>query len=463
VTQELRWQLTGHARRLATTGVVLLAAGVAFGRPLLVAAGTPFVVLLAYGLTTRRPETVNVAVTLTPPERTVEGEQVVLHATADTRERADLLALTVPLSPGLRPATSEDAGPAGAGDELGINELGVRAGVSRIRELLAQLGPARTPSVDTARAGERRMDEAIALSAGRWGRWTVGPAELLVRTGGGVLQARVPLPVGELAVYPGAGAHSAVLNIGRLPNRAGDHASRVLGEGIEFAGITEHVAGLSQRRVNWPVSTRRGQLHVNRFSTERALDLVLALDAFSDVGEYGRSSLDVSLRGAVGLAQSYLRRHDRVGVVAVGGILRWLAPDVGERQLYRIAEQLLWVRLDATFVDPDLERVPRTALPPGALVVLFSPLLDRRAAESARELRERGHPVVVVDLLTVEPQPARGNRLGGPALRLWRLDRMALHRELSAAGIACVRWDGVTPLDAVLTPLARVPLTARSS
>jgi hypothetical protein len=40
---------------------------------------------------------------------------------------------------------------------------------------------------------------------------------------------------------------------------------------------------------------------------------------------------------------------------------------------------------------------------------------------------------------------------------------MAQQRELGAAGVACVRWDGVTPLDAILTPLARVPLAARSS
>ena len=451
MNQRLSWQLTAHARRLATTGVVLVGSGVVLGRPLLAAAGTPFLVLLAYGLTARRPDAVDVAISMEPDERTVEGERVELHVAADTGVPVDLLAVHVPLSSGLRePATDQDAGPPGTSSD-------------HVAAWWQPRGRRAVPVIRSGVAGAGRLDEVVGLAAGRWGRWTVGPAELAVRTGGGTLRARVHVPVGEIAVYPAAGAHSAVLNIGRLPNRVGDHASRTLGEGIEFAGIAEHVAGLSQRRVNWPVSTRRGQLHVNRFATERALDLVLALDAFSDVGEYGRSSLDVSLRGAVGLAQSYLRRQDRVGVVAIGGILRWLAPDVGQRQLYRIAEQLLWVRLDASFVDPDLERIPRTALPPGALVVLFSPLLDRRAAEAARELRERGHPVVVIDVLTVEPQPARGNRLGGPALRLWRLDRMALHRELAAASVACVRWDGVTPLDAVLTPLARVPLAARSS
>ena len=451
MSEPLHWQLTAHARRVATIGVVLVGTGVVLGRPLLAAAGTPFLVLLAYGVTARRPDAVDVAIRLDPDERTVEGERVELRVAADAGKPVDLLAVRVPLSTGLlAPATDRD-------------EAAPVTGSDPTTATLRSPHRRTVPFIRHGAAGVSRMDEVVELAAGRWGRWTVGPAELVLRTGGGAIQARVQLPAGEIAVYPAAGAHSAVLNVGRLPNRAGDHASRTLGEGIEFAGIAEHVAGLSQRRVNWAVSSRRGQLHVNRFATERALDLVLALDAFSDVGEYGRSSLDVSLRGSVGLAQSYLRRQDRVGVVAIGGILRWLAPDVGQRQLYRIAEQLLWVRLDASFVDPDLERVPRSALPPGALVVLFSPLLDRRAAEAARELRERGHPVVVIDVLTVEPKPARANRLGGPALRLWRLDRMALHRELGAAGIACVRWDGVTPLDAVLTPLARVPLAARSS
>jgi uncharacterized protein (DUF58 family) len=182
-----------------------------------------------------------------------------------------------------------------------------------------------------------------------------GPAGLAVHRWG-TLQARVHVPVGEIAVYPAAGAHSAVLNIGRLPNRVSDQASRALGEESSSPNRRAR-GGPVPATVNWPVSTRRGQLHVNRFATERALDLVLALDAFSDVAEYGRSSLDVSLQGAVGLAQSYLRRQDRVGLVAIGGILRWLAPDVGQRQLYRIAEQLLWVRLDTSFVGPDLEPV----------------------------------------------------------------------------------------------------------
>lgn len=417
---DLRWRPTAHAHRLLAVGVVSLGAGVVLGRPVLAAAAAPFLVLLAWGLSVARPAVVEVRGALLA-DRCVEGEQVDARVVVELDVPVDQVDVSVPFSGDPRPPQTQ-----------------------RLR-------------------GESPLAHTAALETQRWGRWSAGPATVRLTAGGGVIASTVSVPLGELAVYPHATAERAVLSVGRLPDRSGDHASRMLGEGVEFAGIAEHVAGLPQRRVNWSVTTRRGQLHVNRFAAERALDLVLAIDAFSDVGERGSSSLDVSLRGVVGLAQAYLRRHDRVGVVAIGGVLRWLGPDVGTRQLYRVAEQLLAVRLDASFVDPDLERIPRSALPPGALVILFTPLLDPRAAEAARELRERGHPVVVVDLLTVEPVPGPRNRLGGPALRLWRLDRIALHRELAAAGIAVVLWDGHAPLDAILAPLARVPLAARSS
>ena len=50
-----------------------------------------------------------------------------------------------------------------------------------------------------------------------------------------------------------------------------------------------------------------------------------------------------------------------------------------------------------------LTRLPRAALPPGALIVVFSPLLDPRLIEALRDLRERGFSVLVVDVLNAEP------------------------------------------------------------
>ena len=127
-------------------------------------------------------------------------------------------------------------------------------------------------------------------------------------------------------------------------------------------------------------------------------------------------ALDLSVRGAAGVAQAYLAAGDRVGVVALGGIVRWLPPGVGLRQVHRVVETVLDVRLDDSYVAPDLNRLPRRALPPGALVVLFSPLLDLGVLEILRDLRERGHPTVAVDVLRTEPlhlAPAPARRPSG--------------------------------------------------
>ena len=120
--------------------------------------------------------------------------------------------------------------------------------------------------------------------------------------------------------------------------------------------------------------------------------------------------------------------------------MRWLPPGVGLRQVYRVVETVLDVRLDDSYVAPDLNRLPRRALPPGALVVLFSPLLDPGVLEILRDLRERGHPTVAVDVLRAEPLPPPGTRAGPEAVRLWRLERDALRHELSSIGVTVVPW-----------------------
>lgn len=421
---QLRWRPTAHARRLATLGVLALAPAVAAGKPLLAVLGAPFLTLLAFGLSRPPPDAIQAEATL-DRSRCLEGEDIEVHLTLSTDGQVDLIGATFEV-----PSTVEFA-------------------------------PGHQPVVTVA--GATAVDQRVVIRARQWGRVTIGPVRVRLRAGGNTREAEVAVRVGELAVYPEPSAVQTVLAGQRMRNRTGDHASRIMGEGIEFAGVAEYQLGDSQRRINWSASSRRGRLYVTKFATERAVDLVLLLDALSDVGPRTKSSLDASVRGALGLAQTYLAHHDRVGIVALGGILRWLGPDVGVRQHFRIAEQVMTVRLDASYVDPDLARVPRSALPPGALVVYFSPLLDDRAVEAARDIRERGHPMLVVDVLRVEPTPPRGSKDGSLALRLWRMDRVALLHGLRSTGIQVVQWDGAEPLDGALRALARVPLLARSS
>ncbi len=286
----------------------------------------------------------------------------------------------------------------------------------------------------------------------RWGRHTVGPVRLRVVAGGGSYVARARVDVGELVVYPAAAALARAVAPYELAAPLGEHPSRAVGSGVEFAGVRAYGPGDRQRDVDWRTSARHGELFVRQYAAERAFDLVLVLDTTVDAGEAGHSSLDLTVRAATGLAQTYLRAHDRVGLVTFGGPLRWLAPAAGPRQLFQVCEAVLAIRpdegeKDAGPVHYGLGHLPRGMLPHRAFVALLTPLLDEGPLDAVRLMRDRGFAPLVVDVLNAEPTVASGSRTEALTLRTWRMQREALKIELGAMGIAVLDWDG----DAELT------------
>jgi uncharacterized protein (DUF58 family) len=272
-------------------------------------------------------------------------------------------------------------------------------------------------------------------------------------------QASLTLRPERVEVFPHPPPARARLLPADLLRRIGEHTATAPGAGIEFFGIRGYQPGDRLRDLNWAVTSRLAQPYVNQRAALRAADLVIMVDAFSDVGPPGDTTLDVAVRGAAGLATAYLRTGDRVGVVVLGGVLNWLAPAPGNRQFFKIVEMAFGVRF-LSEVTPDLDRVPRTALPPRALVVLFSPLLDRRALSAVTDLRQRGVSLVVVDVLQHEPPSEPRLPMSRLAVRLWRLDRAALKSGLTGLGVPVLGWDSGTGLDGARTALRGQPIRA---
>ncbi len=290
-----------------------------------------------------------------------------------------------------------------------------------------------------------------SLVPSRWGRHRVGPVRLLVRAGAGSFTARAAVEVGELVVYPSSAALARAVSPAELAAPLGEHTSRATGSGVEFAGIRPYAQGDRQRDVDWRTSARHGDLFVRQHAAERAFDLVLVLDTAADAGEPGRSTLDLTVRAATGLAQTYLRAHDRVGLVTFGGPLRWLAPAAGPRQLFQVCEAVMAVRPDEAEAEAGqlrhgLGHLPRGMLPHRAFVAVLTPLLDEGPLEAVRLMRERGFAPLVVDVLDAEPTVPRGTRGGDLVLRTWRLHRDAMRVELAAMGVAVLDWDGEAEL-----------------
>jgi uncharacterized protein (DUF58 family) len=294
----------------------------------------------------------------------------------------------------------------------------------------------------------------------RWGKRGVGTVTLVLYDRWRLTEGRVTLTLPSVDCYPSPAVQRTEVVLSRLPNRLGEHRARVPGDGTEFNGVREFVPGDRQRAINWPASTRRGRLQVNTFAAERSQDVVLLVDATSDVGKPGESALDLGLRGAAGAARAYLGGRDRVGVITYQwGGAHWLAPSLGRRQVYRIIDVLL--SADGGYARGAVfSRLPRAALPPGALVVAFSPLLDARFVEALRDMRERGFSLIVVDVLNTEP-PGRRLFADVAARRIWRMEQQAIRFSLRELGVPVLPWDGVAPLDLPLAPYTRRPLVVR--
>ena len=415
----LKWQASDRQRRLFTLAALGLFAALAAQRAILVVLSVPAIWLLLRPHLTRvragRDAAELIVRSVATPDRCLEGE---------------LVDVTVRVS-----------------TNVACEQLEVEFVPGETVELVTK-----TRMVTFAPVGDF-VEASWSVQATRWGRRDVGHVEIRAQAGGRLLSASGRATLAAVSVFPHYPPLRLLRTPTRLPDRVGDHVSRSAGEGVEFFDVREYRMGDRPRRINWRATARRGTLQANRTAAERACDVVILLDAFSDVGGAEHSSLDVAVRGVVAAAQAYLDRHDRVGLVVLGGELAWLPPDIGGRQFYRVIEQVLEARRAHAADRPALAAVPAVALPPGALALVFSPLLDQRALDAVYALRRRGVVPVVIDVRTCEPAPEPHMGNADLALRLWRVEHELDIKGLRRSGVPVVSWNGTDGLDVAFSQL----------
>jgi uncharacterized protein (DUF58 family) len=179
---------------------------------------------------------------------------------------------------------------------------------------------------------------------------------------------------------------------------------------------------------------------------------VVIADISFDIGAPGMTTRDLALRGAAGVIGRYVASRDRVGLISYGVGISWIAPGQGRLHVERLTELLVTDPI-GTGTDT-LTRLPRAALPPGALIIAFSPLLDPRFIEAVRDLRERGFSVLIVDVLAALPEHDNA-LLSNLTARLWKLEQEAMRYSLTQIGVPVAHWDGRGPLDEPLAPYLR--------
>ena len=404
---------TGNPRLIgyATLAALGMLAALAIRRPELAVVAAPFALILALG--SRAPDPgLDVTVDL-GTERTLEGDDVPMTVTLRTERAIDRADVVVELPRGV---------------ELADGEL--------------------ARSVRLHAGEERELELAIRCTS--WGVYDVGELRIHARDTFRLVTWAARIDAAHrLKVYPRPVALRQLLEPMQTQAFAGSQVARVKGDGVEYADIREFVPGDRMRSINWRASARRRVLVVNERHPERNADVVLFVDSFTDVRGAGRSLLEEAIRAAASLATRYLERRDRVGLVSFGGVLRWLQPGMGASQRYRLVETMLETGVAPTYTWRDVNIIPARTLPPAALVVALSPLVDPRFVAALEDLRGRRFDVAVVEL---DPVPLVGpgrTEVERAAYRLWLLDREARRARLESRGIGVATW-GDDELDAVL-------------
>jgi uncharacterized protein (DUF58 family) len=397
----------------ATLAAVGLIGALALRRPELAIVAAPFVLLLAVGIAHAREPEIDASLSLSTP-RTLEGDDVEAELRIESATGIACLELLLDLPDGVEVVGGDDA-----------------------------------VAVSLDRGQERVVP--LVLRCSRWGVYDVGNIDLRAgdafrlvvwerRLAGGLVLKSYPRP--EPVRRPLSAVETQAF--------AGNEVARVQGDGIEYADLRDFVPGDRVRSINWRASARRQTLVVNERHPERNTDVVLFVDSFVDLGLGDRSTLDDAVRAAAALAARYLERRDRVGLVGYGGVLRWLRPGMGTGQRYRLLETLLETGVEPTFTWRDVNLVPARVLPPKALVVALTPLVDPRFVAALEDLRARRFDLVVVEVDPAGLVPRGSGRVDALAYRLWLLEREVLRSRLEALGVGVARWGDEVPLDAAL-------------
>lgn len=430
--------MTPHSSvRLPLAGgltVVGLVAAVALGRPDLALLSAPWAVVLVLGVTSigAGPPRIRVAV---DQSRVVSGDEVEVVVTVESSTMATVTA--EPVMPAGFDLVGDDPP---AGDHPDLEAHRGRAGV---------VGPGQPATL------------RCLVRAGQWGNHDLGRVVVRVRHWYGLVEwAGMTTSPRLVRVHPRPRELRQLVAPRLVRGHTGAHLSGARGRGVEYADLRPFATGDSQRDISWPATARTGELWVADRHPERATEVVLLLDSFVESGHDVKAVVGMAIEAALAVAESHLARTDRIGLVELGGVVRWVTPGTGSHQLQRLTDALLDTGLYANAADRDLSMVPPRALPPRSLVVALSPLLDERFLAVLHELRRGGHDVAVIECVP-GPGPRPTTTAGRLAARLWAAEQAMVRDQLVAHRIVVGRWFPGQDLAPVLATMGQWRAQAR--
>lgn len=222
----------------------------------------------------------------------------------------------------------------------------------------------------------------------------------------------------DVKVYPNLQAvrqYELLVRRGLL-GQLGLKNSRQFGEGTEIERLREYAPDDDFRRIDWKATARHRKPIVREFETERSQDVIIMLDTgrlmaspiVLDASHASEQTAMIKLDYAINatLMTGYVStlKGDKVGLIAFADTVhQYLAPRPGKKQFLTMLESIYALQVQS--VEPDFERAftyLASKQRKRALVILFTDILDRDAAEGLATYvaqLSRHHLVVCVTLM----------------------------------------------------------------
>lgn len=128
-----------------------------------------------------------------------------------------------------------------------------------------------------------------------------------------------------------------------LNDKAGLHAARARGRGLDFAEVRQYQAGDDIRSMDWRVTARTGHAHIKLFHQERERPVLLVCDLRSHLFFGSRNTFKSVLAADITalLAWSALAAGDRIGCLLFNDQREIdIRPNTGRKHLLGILHQL---------------------------------------------------------------------------------------------------------------------------
>ncbi len=180
---------------------------------------------------------------------------------------------------------------------------------------------------------------------------------------------------------------------------AGQYESVFKGMGMQFEEVREYMPGDDIRTIDWNVTARTGKAYIKRFTEEREMTALFAVDlsASGRFGTVNKTKNELAAEFCAVLAFAAAKNNDKVGLlIFTDEIELFIPPKKGSRHVLRLIRELLYFKMPRrkTNIPLALDYIGRV-LRRKATVFLVSDFIETDFKKPLSLLNKR-HDVIAV-------------------------------------------------------------------